>query len=77
MSIKERVIEILSDVTYKEQDEITVEKSLTDDLDLDADGQGELAMQLEDEFDIEITDDVADNWTTVQSVIDCVASATK
>lgn len=41
---------------------------LADELDI-----VELTMDLEDEFGVEITDDDAHAWMTVQDVLDCIA----
>ena len=49
--------------------EVTPESSLTDDLGADSLDLVELVMAIEEEFDIEITDDESERLRTVQDVI--------
>jgi len=72
MSIEERVIKIVAEQLGSGEDEITNESSFIDDLGADSLDTVELVMALEEEFDIEIPDDDAENIATVQAVIDYV-----
>ena len=54
------------------EDEINEEASFTEDLGADSLDTVELVMALEEEFDIEISDDEAENISTVQSAIDYI-----
>jgi acyl carrier protein len=72
MSIEERVIKIVAEQLGSGEDEITNESSFIDDLGADSLDTVELVMALEEEFDIEIPDDDAENIATVQAAIDYV-----
>ena len=72
MSIEERVIGIVAEQLSIGADEIKNESSFIDDLGADSLDTVELVMALEEEFDIEISDDQAENISTVQSAIDYI-----
>ena len=72
MSIEERIIKIVAEQLGSGEDEITNESSFIDDLGADSLDTVELVMALEEEFDIEIPDDDAENIATVQAAIDYV-----
>ncbi len=74
MSIEERVIKIVAEQLGSGEDEITNESSFIDDLGADSLDTVELVMALEEEFDIEIPDDDAENIATVQAAIDYVTA---
>jgi acyl carrier protein len=74
MSIEERVKNIVAEQLGSGEDEISNESSFIDDLGADSLDTVELVMSLEDEFDIEIPDDDAENIATVQAAIDYVSA---
>ena len=74
MSIEERVKKIVAEQLGSGEDEITNESSFIDDLGADSLDTVELVMALEEEFDIEIPDDDAENIATVQAAIDYVTA---
>jgi acyl carrier protein len=74
MSIEERVKKIVAEQLGSDEDEISNESSFIDDLGADSLDTVELVMSLEDEFDIEIPDDDAENIATVQAAIDYVSA---
>ena len=74
MSVEERVIGIVAEQLSIGADEIKNESSFIDDLGADSLDTVELVMALEEEFDIEISDDEAENISTVQTAIDYINS---
>ncbi len=69
-----RVKKIISDQLNVKLEDIKDEKHFVNDLGADSLDVIELIMALEEEFDIEISDDIAEKINTVQSAIDCIIS---
>ena len=74
MSVEEKVRSIVSKQLGIGEDEVNNESSFIDDLGADSLDTVELVMSLEEEFDIEISDDEAENILTVQAAIDHINS---
>ena len=72
MSVDERVKGIVAEQLGIGVDEINNETSFIDDLGADWLDTVELVMALEEEFDIEISDEEAENISTVQTAIDYI-----
>ena len=72
MSVSERVKGIVAEQLGISIDEINNESSFIDDLGADSLDTVELVMALEEEFDVEISDEQAENISTVQSAIDYI-----
>ena len=72
MSVNERVKNIVAEQLGIGVDEISNESSFIDDLGADSLDTVELVMALEEEFDVEISDEQAENISTVQSAIDYI-----
>jgi acyl carrier protein len=72
MSVNERVKNIVAEQLGIGVDEVNNESSFIDDLGADSLDTVELVMALEEEFDIEISDEQAENISTVQSAIDYI-----
>ena len=72
MSVDERVKGIVAEQLCIGVDEINNESSFIDDLGADSLDTVELVMALEEEFDIEISDEQAENISTVQTAIDYI-----
>ena len=66
---QEKVISIIMDKLGVEKSKITPEANFTTDLGADSLDQVELIMQLEEEFDLEISDEEAESLTTVDKVL--------
>jgi acyl carrier protein len=72
MSVNERVKGIVAEQLGIGIDEINNESSFIDDLGADSLDTVELVMALEEEFDVEISDEQAEHISTVQSAIDYI-----
>ena len=72
MSVEEKVRSIVTKQLCLGEDEVNNESSFIVDLGADSLDTVELVMSFEEEFDIEISDDEAENILTVQAAIDHV-----
>ena len=73
--IRNRIIEIIANQLGIEEDDVTAEASVIDDLGADSLDVVELVMALEEEFNLEIPDEEAEKITSVQNIFDYMASA--
>ncbi len=69
MSLLVKIQEIVAEQLDVPQEQVTPEASFVDDLGADSLDLTELIMAMEDEFDIEIDDEEAQQLRTVQDVI--------
>ena len=67
--IKDIIVEQLD---LEDADSLTMETSLKDDLDADSLDAVEVIMALEEEFDIEIPDDEAENFKTIGDIVEYI-----
>jgi len=72
-SIAERVKQIVAEQLGVDDDQVTNEASFMDDLGADSLDTVELVMALEEEFDIEISDEDAEKIQTVQDAVDYIS----
>ncbi|HIX64736.1 MAG TPA: acyl carrier protein [Candidatus Anaerotruncus excrementipullorum] len=70
----EKVREILMDQLDVEEDAVTMEASITDDLGADSLDVVDLVMSLEEEFDCEIPDEEIENIKTVGDIVHYIES---
>jgi acyl carrier protein len=75
-SIEKRVKEIVAEQLGVDETQVTNEASFMDDLGADSLDTVELVMALEEEFDIEISDENAEKIQTVQDAIDYLTEHT-
>ena len=73
----EKVKEIIVDSLSCDESQVTMEAnlkdtSLTEDLEADSLDAVELIMQIEEEFEVEIPDEVASNMKTVKDIVDYI-----
>ena len=68
-TVLERVTKVIVDRLGVDESEIKMEASFRDDLGADSLDVVELVMELEDEFDMEISDDDAEKITTVGDTV--------
>lgn len=71
-SIEERVTKIVMEQLEVTQEQATATASFVDDLGADSLDTVELVMALEEEFEVEIPDEVAEKITSIQEAIDYV-----
>jgi acyl carrier protein len=74
--VKDKVTKIIVDQLGVDEKEITPQASFIDDLGADSLDIVELVMALEEEFDIEISDEEAEKITKVQEAVDFIESHT-
>ncbi|GIN37564.1 MULTISPECIES: acyl carrier protein [Heyndrickxia] len=70
--VLERVTKIIVDRLGVEESKVTLEASFKDDLGADSLDVVELVMELEDEFDMEISDDDAEKIATVGDAVNYI-----
>ncbi len=71
-NIPARVISVIVEKLGIDEEEVTMEAKLQDDLGADSLDMVELVMELENEFSISIPDSFVDDVVTVQEAITCV-----
>jgi acyl carrier protein len=74
-SVKDRVIDIVSEQLGVDREKVTPETSFVNDLGADSLDTVELVMELEEEFDINIPDDAAEKIQTVGQAIEYIEKA--
>ncbi|MBP9722202.1 MAG: acyl carrier protein [Gammaproteobacteria bacterium] len=73
-TVENRVKKIVVEQLGVKEDKVKNEASFVDDLGADSLDNVELVMALEEEFEIEIPDEVAEKITTVQEAIDHISN---
>ena len=76
MSVEEKVKEIIVDQLGVDDKQVLTSASFIDDLGADSLDTVELVMALEEEFDVEISDEDAEKIAKVQDAIDYINSNT-
>ena len=72
MSIENKVMKIIAEKLSVDLEEVVPEASFVDDLGADSLDLVELIMSMEEEFDIEISDEQAEKLVTVKDAIDFI-----
>jgi acyl carrier protein len=72
MSVEERVKKIIVEKLSVDMEEVVPEASFVDDLGADSLDLVELIMSMEEEFDTDISDEDAEQITTVKDAIDYI-----
>ncbi len=70
MSVEEKVKKIIADKLSVDLDEVVPDASFVDDLGADSLDLVELIMTMEEEFDVEISDEDAETLVTVKDAIE-------
>lgn len=71
----EKLKKIISEVLNVEEDEITMETTFVDDLGADSLDLFQIIMGIEEEFDIEIANEEAENIVSVGDAVDQIKNA--
>lgn len=71
----EKLLKIISEVLNVGEDEITMETTFVDDLGADSLDVFQIIMGIEEEFDIEIANEDAENIVTVADAIEQIKNA--
>jgi acyl carrier protein len=74
MSVEDKIKKIIAEKLSVDLSEIVPEASFIDDLGADSLDLVELIMSMEEEFDIEISDEKAEELVTVKDAIDYVTA---
>ncbi len=72
----EKMKQILAEQLDADEESITLETDIQDDLGADSLDVVEMLMAIEDEFDLEIPDDQIENLKTVGNVVDYITKNT-
>lgn len=75
MSVEDKIIKIISEKLDVDISEVVPKASLVDDLGADSLDLVELVMTMEEEFDIEISDEEAEKLVIVQNAIDYIKAS--
>lgn len=73
--MKDRIVQIIAKQLGIEEEGVTAEANVVDDLGADSLDVVELVMALEDEFDLEIPDQEAEKIVNVQNIFDYMENA--
>ena len=76
MSVEEKVKEIIVDQLGVDENQVTADAAFIEDLGADSLDTVELVMALEEEFDVEISDEDAEKIYRVQDAIDYINNST-
>ncbi len=70
----EKVVQILADQLSVDPDKITMDSLLEEDLDADSLDAIDIVMSIEDEFEIEVPDEVIANMKSVADIVNFIES---
>lgn len=73
-AIDQRVIEIIAEQLGMDNEDISADSTFVEDLGADSLDIVELIMAIEEEFEVEIPDEDAENLLTVQQTVDYIQS---
>ena len=73
--VQDGLADIVNEIAGVPQDDVTPEKSFTDDLDIDSLSMVEIVQACEDKFGVSIPDDQVKNLKTVGDAISYIANA--
>lgn len=74
MTVREKLTAVIADVLGVEPEKVVPEANFTEDLGADSLDGVDMIMEIEEAFDVEIPDEDSKQLTTVQAVLDYLAS---
>ena len=72
----EKLKKIIAEVCYVDEDKITMDSTFKDDLDADSLDVFQIVTAIEDEFELEISDEDAEKIVTVGDAVEQIQNAT-
>jgi|TARA_B100001093_G_scaffold517630_1_gene599794 acyl carrier protein len=72
MSKQEQVIRLISEELRIPKEKISLESNVFDDLNFDSLDSVQIVLELENVFDIDVTDDEIDNIKTIKDIVELV-----
>lgn len=75
--IKDKIIAIIKDCFPVISDRVNISVQLIEDLNIDSLDMVVMVFALEEEFDIEITDEDFEKWVTVQDIVNYIELSLK
>lgn len=72
----EKLKQIIADVLSVDPEEVKLETTFTDDLGADSLDIYQIIMGIEEEFDIEFSEELAENIKTVEEAVELIKNAT-
>ena len=70
MEYYERVVQIIAEELGVDPEELSMDTHITDDLDADSLDAMEVILKIEEEFDVEIPDDLVQRIQTISDVVE-------
>lgn len=70
MDYYERVVQIIAEELDVDPDDLSMDTHITDDLDADSLDAMEVILKIEEEFDVEIPDDLVQRIQTIADVVE-------
>ena len=70
MDYYERVVQIIAEELGVDPEELSMDTHITDDLDADSLDAMEVILKIEEEFDVEIPDDLVQRIQTISDVVE-------
>ncbi|MDC9031991.1 acyl carrier protein [Columbia Basin potato purple top phytoplasma] len=72
--VLDKIKEIISTKKHLNKDQISLDKRLKEDLNLDSFSAVEIVIELENSFDLKISDEVMQQFKTVKDVVEYIES---
>lgn len=72
--VLDKIKEIISTKKYLNKDQISLDKRLKEDLNLDSFSAVEIVIELENFFDLKISDEVMQQFKTIKDVVEYIES---